>query len=127
MGFTNTIIKFLMNGYINPVFLGLVEAVTMFILFMPIVFYNSKNIKAQLKTNWKILIPFGIFTGLMYVFGFLAMNLVLSSYFISIKRTSILFTMLFGVVFFKERKNLKESFVGGLLMVAGAIAIILLG
>ena len=51
-----------------------------------------------------------------------AINLVEVSYMISVKRLSILFGVIYGVVFFKET-NIKERFLGATVMVSGIIMI----
>ncbi|MBD3203649.1 EamA family transporter [Candidatus Woesearchaeota archaeon] len=48
------------------------------------------------------------------------------SYAISLKRTQILFSVIFGYVFFKE-KNFKETLFGSAIMVAGVVVISLFG
>jgi uncharacterized membrane protein len=51
-----------------------------------------------------------------------AINLVEVSYMISVKRLSILFGVIYGVIFFKET-NIKERFLGATVMVLGIIMI----
>jgi uncharacterized membrane protein len=51
-----------------------------------------------------------------------AISLIEVSYMISVKRLSILFGVLYGVMFFKET-NIKERFLGATVMVSGIIMI----
>jgi uncharacterized membrane protein len=51
-----------------------------------------------------------------------AISLIEVSYMISVKRLSILFGVLYGVMFFKET-NIKERFLGATVMVSGIILI----
>lgn len=122
---TNTTNKFIL-GSISPIFLAFVDVFFIVVLLVPILLVKTKGIVKQLKNNWKSLIPIGICTGLMSVFGFMALNMTASSYFLGVKRMSILFAMMFGVLFFKERKNLTQSFIGAAIMILGVLAIVLL-
>mgnify|MGYP000474666247 CR=1 FL=1 len=60
----------------------------------------------------------------MDIFNFLAVQLVIVPYMISIKRTSSIFGFLYGKFVFKE-KNIKERLTGALIMLIGAGLIIL--
>jgi uncharacterized membrane protein len=51
-----------------------------------------------------------------------AISLIEVSYMVSVKRLSILFGVLYGVMFFKET-NIKERFLGATVMVLGIILI----
>jgi uncharacterized membrane protein len=51
-----------------------------------------------------------------------AISLIEVSYMVSVKRLSILFGVLYGVMFFKET-NIKERFLGATVMVSGIILI----
>jgi uncharacterized membrane protein len=51
-----------------------------------------------------------------------AINLVEVAYMVSVKRLSILFGVIYGVVFFKET-NIKERLLGATVMVSGIIMI----
>ncbi|MFH0837533.1 MAG: EamA family transporter [Candidatus Aenigmatarchaeota archaeon] len=121
----NTTNKFIL-GSMSPMFLAFVDVFFIVVLFIPIILIKSGGIGKQLKNSWKKLIPIGICTGLMSVFGFIALNMTVSSYFIGVKRMSILFAMMFGVIFFKERNNLIQNFIGAIIMILGVLAIVLL-
>jgi len=54
----------------------------------------------------------------------LAINLTLVAYVISIKRLSIIFSVIFGFLLFKE-KGFKERLTGAIIMVLGVILITL--
>ena len=51
-----------------------------------------------------------------------AINLIEVSYMVSVKRLSILFGVLYGIMFFKET-NIKERFLGATVMVSGIIVL----
>jgi uncharacterized membrane protein len=52
-----------------------------------------------------------------------AISLIEVSYMVSVKRLSILFGVLYGVMFFKET-NIKERFLGATVMISGIIVIV---
>ena len=54
----------------------------------------------------------------------LAMSMVNVAYMISVKRTSLLFSILYGHVLFKEEK-IAEKAVGGIMMFVGFLLIVL--
>jgi len=66
------------------------------------------------------LIPLGFFTFLLSIFQFTAYSLAPVVYVISLKRLSILFSVLSGKLFFKEKKIL-EKLLGTFTMVLGSI------
>ena len=78
----------------------------------------------QFKTEFKSLLPIGFFYGLMALFHNLAITLAIVPYIMSIKRSSSLFSVFYGHLWFKE-KNIKARFVGAAVMVSGAALIIL--
>lgn len=93
---------------------------------LPVVFYRSKNKLKQIPQNLKSLLPVGFFNATSLVFQMTAISLALVSYVISIKRTSILFSVLFGFLIFKE-KDVTSRLLGSFIMFAGVLLIILMG
>ena len=72
------------------------------------------------KTQWLLMI--GICMAVMIVTHFLAIASVEVSYFLSLKRTSLLFGIIYGALVFKEA-HLGRNLIGGMLMVAGVALI----
>lgn len=68
----------------------------------------------------KNLLPLGFFTFLLSIFQFTAYSLAPVVYVIALKRLSILFSVLSGKFFFKEKKILEKIF-GTLIMLLGSI------
>ena len=66
----------------------------------------------------------GVLIAVMVVTHFLALDRVEVAYMLSVKRTSLLFGIVYGALFFGER-HLRRHFLAGTLMCAG-VAIILL-
>jgi len=76
------------------------------------------NLYRKIMGNYKLLLGAGISTFLACVTFFAAFQLGLASYVVSVKRTSILFTIILGYIFFKE-DHLVRSLVVGSIMVLG--------
>ncbi|MCK5194204.1 MAG: EamA family transporter [Desulfobulbaceae bacterium] len=79
---------------------------------------------AILLERWKQALLVGAFMAVMIFTHFMAIAQVEVAYFISLKRTSLLFGILYGALFFKER-HLGRHFMAGLLMVAGVALIVI--
>lgn len=93
----------------------------MIICFLIMIFKSQGGVKKAL-VNYKILLPAGFFMALMFVFQMTAIKLALVTYVISIKRTSALFSVLFGWLIFKE-SGFKERLAGAAIMIIGAVLI----
>ena len=76
-------------------------------------------------SNFNLLLAAGLATFLACITFFLAFQLKLTAYVVSVKRTSILMTIVLGYVFFKE-DHLIRSLVVGCIMVLG-ICLVSLG
>lgn len=84
-------------------------------------FFSISEIRAVFKKS-KELIVLGISQALSEFFAALALVSAYASFAVSVKRTSLIFSVLIGYFFFKE-KNIAERLVGTALMVAGVIII----
>ena len=79
--------------------------------------------KYRLKNPFKKeLFIIGFFSAMMMLFHMTAIRLTLVSYMISVKRSSLLFSILFGAWFLGE-KNLRERITGGIIMITGIVII----
>ncbi len=108
----------------SPIFFGGFYFTLMTLLFTPIALkMNGGNISIK-RSDLVPLSLIGITFFLMIIFHMLAISLVNVAYMISIKRTSLLFSMLFGYYMFKE-DNVAEKAVGGVIMLAGFVLIVL--
>jgi uncharacterized membrane protein len=108
----------------SPVFFGSFYFILMTILFTPIAL--SKN-KGKLVITRKDLVPLaaiGITYSLMIMFHMLAMSLTKVAYMISVKRMSLLFSILYGHFLFKEEK-IAERVIGGIIMFIGFVLVVL--
>lgn len=108
----------------SPVFYGIAVNIFITIGITPFVFIKSRKNLNQIPKNLKSLIPVGIFHGFMMLFHMIAISMTLVAYLISIKRTSAVISVLFGVIIFKE-KGLKERILGAIIMIIGVLCITL--
>jgi uncharacterized membrane protein len=108
----------------SPVFFGSFYFILMTILFTPIAL--NKN-KGKLVITRKDLVPLaaiGITYSLMIMFHMFAMSLTKVAYMISVKRMSLLFSILYGYFLFKEEK-IAERVIGGIIMFIGFVLVVL--
>ena len=70
----------------------------------------------------KVFLPIGLFSALMIITHFAALGLTQVAYMISVKRTSLLFSILYGRLLFGE-ENIRERLAGGAMMLAGVALI----
>lgn len=103
--------------FVNYVFASIIS-----IIFF--IMYRKHVPKIFGKENLRWILLLAVSTACMEIFYAIAVKFALVSYSISLKRTSVLFSVLIGVFFFKE-KNIKESIAGALIMFAGAVVILL--
>jgi len=108
----------------SPLFFGSVYFMLMATIFTPIALKANKKGFYMNKKNIISLIPIGVTYSLMIIFHMIAMSLANVAYMISIKRLSILVSILYGRIMFGEEK-IGERTVGSILMFAGFILIVL--
>lgn len=104
-------------------------AMTMYLSSLSVAFLAISSVLAgkkifQLKTQFKSLLPIGLFYSLMALFHNLAITLAIVPYVMSIKRSSSLFSVFYGHLWFKE-DNIRARLTGALIMAFGAALIIL--
>ncbi len=108
----------------SPLFFSAIYFPLLVIPFLIIAYFTLREKITQLKSNFRNLFPIGLFFAFMVIFHNFAIQLVIVPYMISIKRTSSIFSVLYGHFIFKE-KNIKERLAGAFIMVIGAALIIL--
>ncbi len=106
----------------NPYFFGVSYYVVLTLLMLsllPLV----KNARAEnLLRNPKAGLMVGAFMAMMVISHMLAISLVEAAYMIAVKRTSLLFGVLYGAWLFHETK-ITERLTGAVIMVAGVLLI----
>lgn len=108
----------------SSIFWAIIINVFIAIILTPIMIYKSRDKVKQIYFNIKFLLPIGFFGSLMSIFQMIAFKLTLVTYVISIKRASIILSVIFGFLIFKE-KNIKKRLLGAIIMVIGIILITL--
>ncbi|MBA4348403.1 MAG: hypothetical protein C0415_00215 [Thermodesulfovibrio sp.] len=109
----------------SPVFFAVTYITVLVIIFTPIVMYKSKDElqmvfrKGAIK---KSILP-GIFHAIMLISSLIAVSLTNVAYMISVKRLSLLISIFYGYMFFRE-KGIKERLLGAAFMLAGFILIV---
>lgn len=78
----------------------------------------------RIQGNGRLIATSGIISGLSFSLHYTGLSLLPAAYFISTKRLSILFNVLWGKMFFRE-EHIRERFVGALLMIVGVVFIAL--
>ncbi len=102
----------------NPIFYIFIFHVFLTLIFSTIIQFKSKNKKNIIKKNYKGLILIGFLFAVMIMAQMIAVKLTLVAYVNSIKRTTAIFSVIFGYLFFKE-KNFKQCLIGAIIMVIG--------
>lgn len=108
----------------SPIFWAIAVNFIIILVMLPIMLYKSKGAIENIRTNYKVLLPVGLFSALTLIFQMTAISLTLVAYVISIKRTSAIMSVLFGHLIFKE-KGIRERLAGAIIMVIGVLFITL--
>lgn len=108
----------------SPIFWAISVNIFIILVMLPIMLYKSKRNVQNIRTNYKVLFPIGLFSALTLIFQMTAISLTLVAYVISIKRTSVIMSVLFGYLIFKE-KDIRERLVGAVIMIVGILFITL--
>lgn len=106
----------------SVLFWPIATTITAAAVMLPIVLFKSKNSLGKIPTNWKTLLPMGIFSVLTLVFQMFALSLALVAYVISVKRVSAVMGVIWGRLFFKE-KGIRDRLIGSVIMVLGVALI----
>ncbi|MBI4688521.1 MAG: EamA family transporter [Nitrospirae bacterium] len=108
----------------SPIFFGSLYFMLMTVLFTPIAISKNQRRISITKKDLISLLPIGFTYSLMIIFHMLAMSMTKVSYMISVKRTSLLFSVIYGYFLFKE-ESLAERLTGCIIMLAGVTFIVL--
>jgi len=95
---------------------------SLMIILTIVMLFNSKNILQQIRGGWVFLVLVGLANAIALIFQMEAIRLTLVPYLIAVKRTSVIMTVLFGFLLFKE-KGFQERFWGVVVMVFGVVLI----
>jgi drug/metabolite transporter (DMT)-like permease len=108
----------------SPVFFGSFYFILVLVCFTPIAYKKSGGNLTIKKEDLKPLAFIGLTFSLMIIFHMMAISMTKAAYMIAIKRTSLLFSICYGYFLFKEEK-IAEKAIGGVIMLAGFIFIVM--
>lgn len=104
----------------SPIFFGFFYPLLLTIALSMVV--GVKGTLHRVVSRPVTFLTIGIFTAIMILSHFLAISMADVAYVISIKRTSLIFSVFYGWVVFKEI-NVTERLLGSILMIAGIVSI----
>jgi uncharacterized membrane protein len=105
----------------SPVFFGFFYPLTLTIVLT--VFLGAKGKLGHVFSKPAVFIPIGLCTSAMIISHFIAISMTQVAYMIAVKRTSLVFSVIYGWLIFKEEK-IKERLIGSGLMLAGVVVIL---
>jgi len=120
---TSNICKIGIN-HSSPIFFGAVYYLLLTTLLTGFFKKRIFNLRENLAKNIKSLSLIGFFYGFMVITHFISLSLTNVAYMISVKRTSLLFSIFYGKFMFNEEK-IKERLLGSIVMLIGVILITL--
>lgn len=106
----------------SPAFMGIFYLPMVSLFLLPLAVRNGLRF-STLRSGGALFFLIGMSQSLMALCHFRAISMILVSYMISMKRLSILLSVLFGGIFFHE-EHLKERLAGSLLMLLGVVFIV---
>jgi len=109
----------------SPLFFGASYFIALNIAFLPIALLKGRgSLEGFVKAGkYKQLLYPGVFYALMIITHMEAMKLTKVAYMISVKRTSLLISVIYGYFLFQE-KHMKGRFLGALLMFIGFVLVV---
>lgn len=108
----------------SPIFFGVLYPFILTIILTPIVWFNIEGNFGQVFTRPLIFLMIGLSSALMIIFHFLAISLTEVAYMISVKRTSLIFSVLYGKLLFNE-EEISGRLLGSSVMLIGVLIITL--
>ncbi|TVQ43281.1 MAG: EamA family transporter [Gloeocapsa sp. DLM2.Bin57] len=109
----------------SPIFWSIAIYSFIAIGLLPVVVYRCRVFSLKITKHLPVLLPIGIFNGLAVMLQMQAINLAMVAQVISVKRTSVLFSVFWGYLILRET-GLKERAMGAIIMVIGVFVVSLL-
>jgi uncharacterized membrane protein len=107
----------------NPAFWIISHYLLVSLFLLPLVVMKSKTAH-KIPSKFWMLAPIGLIAGLGVLAQMFAITMTIVPYVLSIKRTSVLFSVIFGFFFLKE-KDIRQRLLGAFIMVIGVLLITL--
>ncbi|MBI5682016.1 MAG: EamA family transporter [Deltaproteobacteria bacterium] len=106
----------------SPVFFGFFYPFLLTIILSVIL--GIRGCFQQIVSRPRMFLIIGFVTSIMIVSHFMAISMADVAYVISIKRTNLIFSIVYGTIIFKE-VNIRERMLGSMVMLAGVVSITL--
>ena len=106
----------------SPAFFSVIYIFLLSLFLFIIISIKSKHFLSKSISRPVPFIIIGMLIAIMIITHLTAISLIEVSYMVSVKRLSILFGVIYGIMFFKET-NIKERLLGATVMVSGIIVI----
>lgn len=106
----------------SPPAFSIIYILILTVAFAPVVFWKSRPHLPQLRTHLFPFLAIGFFEAVMILFHTLAIIQTQVAYMIAVKRTSLLFSVVYGHLLFRE-PHLRRRLLAGMLMVGGVALI----
>lgn len=106
----------------SPVFFGVIYYIVLAFVLTPVAVMKSNRHLHQIAPGLFNYCLIGLFLALMIIFHVIAITMTNVAYMISVKRTSLIFSVGYGYLLFNER-NIMERLLGSLLMIIGIMLI----
>jgi len=107
----------------NPAYFIFINYLFASVILIALFFREFENTRLLIK-NTKWILTLGVSTAIMEMLIAVAVNFSIIPYILTLKRTSVIFSVLIGFLFFKE-KNVKEAIIGAVIMFIGVLLITL--
>jgi drug/metabolite transporter (DMT)-like permease len=106
----------------SPEFFSVIYIFLLSLFLFIVISFKSKHLLSKSISRPVPFLLIGMLIAIMVITHFKAISLIEVSYMVSVKRLSILFGVIYGVMLFKET-NIKERFLGATVMVSGIIVL----
>ena len=102
----------------SPLFFAAVYFPVLSVILFPILMWKNHGDVKQLFSQFNIFSLIGLVVAFAVITHLLAVSIIEVPYVISVKRTSLLFGIMYGAIWFKET-NIRERLIGGIIMIVG--------
>lgn len=106
----------------SPAFFAATYTTIFSIFFLPYVLFKEHNFIRVMKSRIPLFLLIGFVFAIMVTAHFAAVRLIEVPYMISVKRTSLIFSVIYGWLIFKE-EHIRERLLGSMVMAAGVVLI----
>lgn len=109
----------------SPLFFASTYYSTLAVIIFPLLLWKNRDGVRRIMFPDITFLLIGFTMAISNLTHFLAVDITEVSYVISVKRTSLLFGIMYGALWFKER-DVKERLIGAVIMISGVVIITLL-